>query len=39
MTFVSQGLKQLLGTQKIITIQDFVLNKQENKKSWLRNVG
>jgi len=39
MTSVSWGLKQLLGTQKMITIQAFVLNKQENKECWLREEG
>lgn len=39
MTFVSWGLKQLLGTQKMITIQAFVLKKQENKESSLWEVG
>lgn len=39
MTFVSWGLKQLLGTQKMITIQAFVLKKQKNKEAWLRDRG
>lgn len=39
MTFVSWGLKQLLGTQKMIIIQAFVLKKQKNKEAWLRDGG
>lgn len=37
MTLVSWGLKQLLGTQKMITMQAFVLNKQEN--GWAQGGG
>lgn len=37
MTLVSWGLRQLLGTQKMITMQAFVLNKQEN--GWAQGGG